>query len=129
MPGRLLLTVATLVCGAVLLTSERAQASEGESNCHYHAHTPHEWVHICANLERGLHDTIRGLGAAYSWIAPNRPILAGSWRWSTSASIRFEEGSPRRCVQANRKMRPNEGGTSSQRCLPILTGSQDFCKR
>jgi hypothetical protein len=66
MQGRLLLTVATLVCGAVLLTGERAQASKGEANCYYHAHTPHEWVHICANLERGLRDTVRGLGAAYS---------------------------------------------------------------
>jgi hypothetical protein len=66
MQGRLLLTVATLVCGAVLLTSERAQAGKGEANCYYHAHTPHEWVHICANLERGLRDTVRGLGAAYS---------------------------------------------------------------
>jgi hypothetical protein len=66
MPGRLLWLVATLVGGAVLLASERAQASKGEANCCYHAHTPHEWVHICANLEKGLHDTVRGLGAVYS---------------------------------------------------------------
>jgi hypothetical protein len=66
MQARKLLMVATLVCGAVLLTSERAQASEGEANCYYHAHTPHEWVHICANLERGLRDTVRGLGRVYS---------------------------------------------------------------
>jgi hypothetical protein len=66
MTRRLLLLVATLVGGAVLLTSERAQASKGEANCYYHAHTPHEWVHICANLEKGLHDTVRGWGEVYA---------------------------------------------------------------
>jgi hypothetical protein len=54
MQGRLLLLVATLVGGAVLLTSERAQASKGEANCYYHAHTPQSgfisvriWRRVC----------------------------------------------------------------------------------
>ena len=66
MQVRMLLMVATFVCRTVLLTSELAQASEGDANCYYHAHTAHEWVHICANLERGLRDTVRGLGTIYS---------------------------------------------------------------